>query len=125
MTRINTTILSALLPLCAFLAALFLTVAPARAQLLEEWQARVTQTQAEQPHWVTPLVTVTPRLEQEFRFDVLRQEMSTGHQLVNLGAGKGLELIPSSRLEIIIAAPPAYLLHHNPEIKDGFGDETF
>src|SRR6185437_13911821 len=25
----------------------------------------------------------------------------------------------------IVAAPPAYLLHNNPEIKDGFGDETF
>ena len=31
--------------------------------------ARVSATQAEQPHWVTPLVTVTPRLEQELRTD--------------------------------------------------------
>ena len=29
----------------------------------------MNRTQAEQPHWVTPLVTVTPRLEQEFRTD--------------------------------------------------------
>src|SRR5437899_5736329 len=26
-----------------------------------DWFARVSKTQAEQPHWVTPLVTVTPR----------------------------------------------------------------
>ena len=108
-----------------FVLLALLSCAPVEAQFIERWQERVTQTQAEQPHWVTPLVTVTPRLEQEFRFDVLRQEMPTGHELLNLGAGKGLELIPSNRLEIIIAAPPAYLLHHNPEIKDGFGDETF
>ena len=125
MTRINPTTISARLRLCAFLAALFLTVAPARAQLLEEWQARVTQTQAEQPHWVTPLVTVTPRLEQEFRFDILRQRTPGGEDLLNLGGGKGLELIPSRRIEIIIAAPPPYLIHHDRNIKDGFGDETF
>ena len=35
---------------------------------IARYQARVSKTQAEQPHWVTPLVTVTPRLEQEIRF---------------------------------------------------------
>jgi hypothetical protein len=109
-----------LLPAYLFLAAL-----PLRAQLIEEWQSRVSQTQAEQPHWITPLVTVTPRLEQEFRFDVLRQRMASGDDLVNLGAGKGVELIPSRRIEIIIAAPPSYLIHNSPAIKDGFGDESF
>src|SRR5438270_9297673 len=109
-----------LLPAYLFLAAL-----PLRAQLIEEWQSRVSRTQAEQPHWITPLVTVTPRLEQEFRFDVLRQRMPTGDDLINLGAGKGLELIPSRRIEIIIAAPPPYLIHNSPAIKDGFGDESF
>src|SRR5438270_14089555 len=100
-----------LLPAYLFLAAL-----PLRAQLIEEWQSRVSQTQAEQPHWITPLVTVTPRLEQEFRFDVLRQRMASGDELVNLGAGKGVELIPSRRIEIIIAAPPPYLIHNSPAI---------
>src|SRR5205807_1782590 len=107
------------------LACLFLVAAPLRAQFIEEWQSRVSRTQAEQPHWITPLVTVTPRLEQEFRFDVLRQRMATGDDLVNLGAGKGVELIPSRRIEIIIAAPPPYLIHNSPAIKDGFGDESF
>lgn len=97
---------------------------PLRAQFIEQWQDRVSQTQADQPHWITPLVTVTPRLEQEFRFDVLRQLTPTG-ELVNLGAGKGLELIPSRNIEIIIAAPPAYLIHNNAAIKDGFGDQSF
>ena len=36
-----------------------------------DWFARVSKTQAEQPHWITPLVTVTPRLEQELRYDQL------------------------------------------------------
>lgn len=95
-----------------------------QAQFIEDWQERVSRTQAEQPHWITPLVTVTPRLEQEFRFDVLRQLTPSG-ELVNLGAGKGLELIPTRNIEIIIAAPPAYLIHNNSGMKDGFGDESF
>ena len=108
---------------CALFTLLF-TSFPLWGQFIDKWQDRAQQTQAEQPHWITPLVTVTPRLEQEFRFDVLRQLTPSG-ELLNLGAGKGLELIPSRNIEIIIAAPPAYLIHNNPAIKDGFADESF
>src|SRR5213080_5318263 len=113
------------LPAVSLLISVLFSPAQLHGQFLEQWQARVTQTQAEQPHWVTPLVTVTPRLEQEFRFDILRQRIPGGKDLLNLGGGKGLELIPSRRIEIIIAAPPPYLIHHDPNVKDGFGDETF
>jgi len=34
-----------------------------------DWFDRVEAVQASQPHWMTPLVTVTPRLEQEVRYD--------------------------------------------------------
>src|SRR5579863_3276283 len=33
------------------------------------WFDRVSAIQAQQPHWVTPLATVTPRLEEELRYD--------------------------------------------------------
>ncbi len=33
------------------------------------WENRVHYAQSTQPHWMTPLVTVTPRLEQEVRYD--------------------------------------------------------
>jgi hypothetical protein len=95
------------------------------AQFAEEWQSRVSATQAEQPHWITPLVTVTPRLEQEFRFDVFRELMPSGDATLNLGAGKGLELIPTRNVELIIAAPPPFLIHANAAIRDGFGDQGF
>src|SRR5208282_6023265 len=42
------------------------------------WFPRVTQIQSEQPHWVTPLVTVTPRLEEEVRYDQLFQSSKNG-----------------------------------------------
>ena len=37
------------------------------AGYFENWFLRVTKAQAEQPHWITPLFTTTPRLEEEFR----------------------------------------------------------
>jgi hypothetical protein len=38
------------------------------------WLDMVQATQAAQPNWMTPLVTVTPRLEQEFRYDQYDQK---------------------------------------------------
>jgi hypothetical protein len=73
---------------------------------------------------MTPLATVTPRLEQEFRTDFLIQQTPTGDDLVNLGNSKGLELIPNERLEFLFNVPP-YLEHNTPKIRDGFGDVSF
>lgn len=87
------------------------------------WQTRVTETQSEQPHWVTPLVTVTPRLEQEFRSDFVHDYNNSRHEIWNYGNGKGLELIPEKHTEVIINLPP-FLDRHNGE-SDGFGDISF
>jgi hypothetical protein len=88
------------------------------------WQARATATQNAQPHWATPLVTVTPRLEQEFRTDILRQTtVPAGTQTWNFGNGKGLELIPLRNVELIFNVPP--YIQHNSTAKDGFGDVSF
>jgi len=69
------------------------------------YQARVSATQAQQPHWVTPLVTVTPRLEQEIRTDFVHQYNAKGFAVWNYGNSKGLELIPERHTEIIINVP--------------------
>jgi hypothetical protein len=85
--------------------------------------SRVSATQAEQPHWMTPIATVTPRLEQEFRFDTLHEITPTGN-VTNFDGGKGLELIPTRRTELLINLPP-YLMHSNPKTVDGWGDVSF
>jgi hypothetical protein len=72
-----------------------------------DWFAMATQTQDNQPHWMTPLVTVTPRLEQEYRYDQYWENRGNGSQLDIFGAGKGLELIPTETNEVLIN-PPAY-----------------
>ena len=82
------------------------------ASFFTNWLANVSSTQEEQPHWMTPLVTVTPRLEQEYRFDYSHSELPKGATLNNYGGiGKGVEIIPSRDTEIIVAVP-AY------EVKD-------
>ncbi len=85
----------------------------------------VSATQAEQPHWITPVITVTPRLEQEFRFDLSRQVQPNGTTVLeNYGGSKGLETIPSSRIEIIINPPP-YIVRSVNGVPDGLGDMSF
>lgn len=84
------------------------------------WIERSEHAKAEQPHWITPLATTTPRLEQELRQDLVWQQSPSGKWVENVGNGKGLELIPSDRLEVILGIPP-YLARHGAG-PSGFGD---
>src|SRR5215469_15134161 len=70
------------------------------------WFDRADLAQATQPHWMTPITTVTPRLEQEFRYDQFQQFLQNGAEIDNFFAGKGLELIPTETNEILINVPP-------------------
>lgn len=88
------------------------------------WFERVSHTQSEQPHWITPLVTVTPRLEEEFRFDTLHQALAAGGTTTSYGGGKGLELIPTERIEVILGMP-SYVDHEPVSTRNGFGDLSF
>jgi len=101
----------------------------------DDWFPRVTRIQSEQPHWITPLVTVTPRLEEEYRYDQLWEAQPHGKALDNFGANKGLELIPFENTEVILGVP-GWIAHNGtlpkpprqgatkPDV-DGWADETF
>ncbi|HXZ84349.1 MAG TPA: hypothetical protein VEI82_02560 [Myxococcota bacterium] len=102
--------------------------APCRAQdsspvadYFASWFDRVAETQAEQPHWITPIVTVTPRLEQEFRYDQIWQSRPHGEVLYSYGGGKGLELIPTEHTEVILGIP-AYQTRDHGSDTDGWAD---
>jgi hypothetical protein len=103
--------------------ALAASAAFAQQNFIESWQARATATQNAQPHWVTPLATVTPRLEQEFRTDFDRQITPTHTDTWIYGNGKGFELIPARHIELLFNVPP--YIQHNSKAHDGFGDITF
>ncbi len=80
---------------------------------------------------MTPLVTVTPRLEQEFRFDYYNQQngsatngQANGQHINNYGGpgGARIEFIPAYNWEVIVA-PPAYETASGPKgSAEGFGD---
>jgi hypothetical protein len=89
---------------------------------LDHWFDRVNAAQASQPHWITPVATVTPRLEEEFRFDFGFESVGNGQELNNFGSGKGLELIPTETTEVILNIPP----YEDRSVKKpatGFGDD--
>jgi hypothetical protein len=75
---------------------------------IDRWFATSDAAKESQPHWMTPIVTVTPRLEQEYRYDQSWQNRAGFVDITNYGGGKGLELIPASNIEVIIGQP-AYM----------------
>ncbi len=111
-----------ILLVCLAVPAVSQNTAPMDDGFMTRWFARVARTQAEQPHWITPVFTTTPRLEEEFRYDIGRQHTAKG-DVTNYGVSKGLELIPTEHAEIIISPPP-YIAHES-STHDGFGDMSF
>jgi hypothetical protein len=110
--------------LCQLILICTSTAMFAQNEYFNSWFERVDKTKDEQPHWVTPLATTTPRLEEEYRYDQLWQENAKGITTNNYDGGKGLELIPAEKMEIIFNLPP-YIAHNNPNNKDGWGDIAF
>jgi len=90
-----------------------------------EWFVRSDAAKESQPHWMTPVVTVTPRLEQEYRYDQLWQYKANGSYVQNYGFNKGLELIPTEQTEVIIAVP-GYVKETNAKgnVTEGWADES-
>jgi hypothetical protein len=101
------------------------TLTPSPGDYISDWFARVDQAQADQPHWVTPIVTITPRLEEELRYDQFWERNPGSGQspgsLNSYGGAKGLELIPFEPVELIIGVPP-YETRYGSENDKGFAD---
>jgi hypothetical protein len=89
---------------------------------VKKWLRMVDKTRSEQPHYVAPLVTTHVLLVQQYRYDSSWQTNSDGTQTDNYGNGRGLEIIPNSRMEVQIAPPP-YIVHSG-NIVDGSGDTS-
>src|SRR5882757_10180276 len=71
----------------AVLFGMSLPLATQADGFIDNWFAMASRSQAEQPHWITPLATVTPRLEQEFRTDYLHEHLPNDTSLDNYGNG--------------------------------------
>lgn len=114
--------------LCSFVIGVMLIIVPplgfAQDNYFSGWFSRVDKTKSEQPHWITPIATTTPRLEEEYRYDQVWQINNAGITTNNYDGGKGLELIPFAKVEVIFNVPP-YLVHNDPAVRDGWGDAAF
>src|SRR5260370_41629782 len=75
-----------------FLAMLVAASLCVQGSFFGDWFQRSDQAKADQRHCITPVATVTPRLEQEFRTDFLVDQMPTRDSLVSFGGSKGLRL---------------------------------
>ena len=94
----------------AMLSILLLASAPAAAETGEssfftDWQKRAADAKEHQPHWASPLVTTTPTLGQQYRYDQAFINKPAGATLESYGYGKGLELIPSENTQLILGMP--------------------
>lgn len=99
--------------------------APKSGGLFENWFKMTARTQAEQPHWIPAVATAPARLLEVYRYDVFWQRGNNGITSENYNGSKGLELIAQRHVEIFLVAPPPYIAHNNPRVKDGFGDWGF
>ena len=88
------------------------------------WMKIAAKARASQPHFVAPIVTTHVMLVQQFRFDMSWQhDPSSATMTFNYGNSRGLEIIPSSRLEVGIF-PPSYIVHQT-NTPNGFGDLSY
>lgn len=87
---------------------------------VSRWLGTVDKARAGQPHYVAPLITTHVLLVQQFRFDSFFQQ-AAGIWTEEYGAGKGLEIIPNTRMEVQVGIPP-YFSHEASNVPDGFGD---
>jgi hypothetical protein len=83
----------------------------------------VDEARASQPHYVAPIVTTHVVLVEQYRYDISRQRDPTGTGTSNFGGSRGLEIVPTTRLEIGVSPPP--YLAHQAGLPDGFGDMSF
>src|SRR5580700_7378393 len=85
------------------------------------WMRVAAKARESQPHFVAPIVTTHVMLVQQYRYDMSwQQDPSGGTVTSNYGASRGLEIIPTTRLEVGIF-PPGYFVHQS-KTADGFGD---
>ena len=92
-----------------------------KPNLFRAWLDLGEHVQATQPDWLSPLATTSGRLKQEFRYDIWDQPASAGNRSYQFGGNKGLELITSSRTQILIGVP-TYTVVSPSGPPGGFGD---
>ena len=69
------------------------------------WFDRVDAARESQPHWTPPLMTLSPLITELLREDGYYQKAGNGADMLNIGGGKGLFLVPTETNEFDIGLP--------------------
>lgn len=91
---------------------------------LANWRARVERAKETQPNWVPPLMTLSPLITQLLRWDSYYQSLGGGTHLLNLGANKGVFLVPTETNEVDIGIP-SYEQRYGANPASGLSDYQF
>ncbi len=91
----------------------------------ESWAKVSEAARAAQPHWITPLMTVTARIEQNIRYDQYAEHLGNGADTNVFDGGKGIRLITSTTNEILISAAPYNERTNVSHPASGWGDWPF
>ncbi len=76
------------------------------------WLERASITRANQPDWVTPLITASANLEEALIYDILRKIPTNGIPLVTAGSNRGIQFVPFGAFQITFATTP-YQFHND------------
>ncbi len=108
----------------AGLAAISVRVGTAAAQSdpLQDWFNLVDRNRAQEPDWLTPLITTSARLSNGFRYDELLEHAPNDKTVTNFGNGKGFQLIVFDNTELDLYAPPYETVSSAKSRVSGFGD---
>ncbi|VVM06951.1 hypothetical protein MAMC_01363 [Methylacidimicrobium cyclopophantes] len=71
----------------------------------DRWHEMTVASRNRQPQWVTPLITITPDLVQQVRYDVYDQTKSSGNKSWDFGNGKGIDLLVAPTVQITVGLP--------------------
>jgi len=71
---------------------------PVKQSWYRKWRNAADRAKANQPDWLSPLVTTSGRLKDELRYDVWRQPALEGNTAWQLGGNKGLEFVADQNI---------------------------
>ncbi len=91
---------------------------------LANWEATVEKSKETQPDWVPPLMTLSPLITELVRWDSDYENLGGGAHLLNLGANKGLFLVPTETNEVDIGIP-SYEQRYGENPASGLSDYQF
>ncbi|MBV8523653.1 MAG: hypothetical protein JOY71_16280 [Acetobacteraceae bacterium] len=88
------------------------------------WFNRVDAARESQPHWTPPLMTLSPLITELLRVDGYYQQLGNGGDILNIGGGKGLFLVPTETNEFDIGLP-TYQQRYHVQPGSGLSDLQF